>query len=177
MYDIKKELNYAMSGNDILEFLGNECNLLLYRELIGKSLNEILGPYKACVILYETYKENRGHWCVLFEVEPNLIEMFDPYGHIINSTLKHMNPNLKKKYNIDGSHLIRELIDSKYKYIEYNNYPLQEHKNGISTCGRHCCVRLKNRNLTLDEYYTFMKSFGLNFDKLVCHFTPQYVTK
>lgn len=172
--NIKKELSYSMSGRDILTLMRYKCNLMTFTELMNKPLNEILGKYGACVILYETLAENVGHWCLLFEVKPNLIEVFDPYGKMINETLKYMNPIIKRRYNVDGRKFIKKLVNSDYRYIEYNNYPFQTHKKGISTCGRHVCVRLMNRGKTLDEYYEWINSFDKDYDILVCELTPRY---
>jgi len=167
--NLKELKRKSLSGNDILS--NARTNLMTFRDIKNAtSLNEILGPYKSCVILYEN-KDGSGHWCVIFEVNKDLVEFFDPYGYMIDSQLKYISDSYKKKTGLVHTFLINLILKSNYKYIEYNNYPLQELKNGINTCGRHVLTRLFNRRLKLDDYYDKIKKSGMNGDDYVTNET------
>lgn len=173
MGDFKKMMAYALSSSDITNNLN--CKLVTYREIMKmKTLSEVMGEYKCAVILYEAVK-NHGHWCTIFQVSPDLVEFFDPYGHNVNYSLTYADNKFLKDNNIKNSKLIKMLIDSDYKDIEYNNFPIQSTNKGIATCGRHVLIRCKNRNLTLDQYYNKLKGIkektGDTFDEIVTKLT------
>jgi hypothetical protein len=156
----------SLSSEDILSTV--RTNLMVYRDIKkATSLKDILGPYKACVILYETTSDNHGHWCVIFEVNKNLIEFFDPYGYMIDSQLKYIDPKYKEKRGLNHTYLIDLLIKSDYNEIEWNNYPFQELKDGINTCGRHCITRLMYRKMRLDDYANMIEGSGMSADDFV----------
>jgi hypothetical protein len=162
---LKKLMNVALSGKQIVNAV--KTNLISYSELKHiTNIEQILGPYKACVILYES-KDRYGHWCVLFEQKPDTIEFMDSYGYFIDSELKYISKNFLKKKGLFHTYLINLLYSSHYKYIEYNNYPMQELKEGINTCGRHVITRLLYRNLKLDDYYQMIKNSGYTADEFV----------
>lgn len=165
--ELKKLMSVALSDKQIKKALNNKCNLVTLNEVKHiKTLSELLGPYKACVFLYET-ADNYGHWCTIFEVNSNLVEFFDPYGYFIDKQLNYIDTNYKNKKGLGHTFIGKLLYESKYKEIEWNNYPLQKYEDNINTCGRHVIVRLLNRGLTLDEYYNKIKSSGYDGDTYV----------
>ena len=162
---MKKLMKVALSSEQIKKAVNT--NLLTYNELINyNSLAKVLGAYKSCVILYTT-SDNRGHWCLIFEQNPETIEFFDPYGSIIDSQLKYISESYKQKSGFNHTYLIKLILKSKYKYIEYNSYKFQSKGNNINTCGRHVITRLKYRNLNLDDYFKMIKNSGMNGDYFV----------
>jgi hypothetical protein len=160
--DMETLMKKALSSRDIV--FHAKTNLMTYNQLKEyTNLKSILGPYKSCVILYET-RDGHGHWCVIFEVNKDRIEFFDPYGLMIDEQLRHISKSYKNKKGLNHTYLIKLIMNSNYKEIEYNNYPLQELKDGINTCGRHVLTRLYNRDMTLDEYYDKIHESGYKPD-------------
>src|SRR5712672_59943 len=126
---IDVEKRKALSGEDILNLLDNKTNIMLYRDLYKyDNLDDVLGKYKSCVILYETTEPLYGHWCVVFQQNPNTIEFMDSYGYLIDNeiSIDFMNRHIIDKFYSKGPILRRLIYYSKYKYIIYNNYQLQE---------------------------------------------------
>ena len=69
---MEKQISKSLSGEDILKALEYECNLVQYKDLENfNSIEELLGPYKKCVLLYHT-KLNYGHWTCLYEVNDTI---------------------------------------------------------------------------------------------------------
>lgn len=159
----------ALSGEEILNMLHNKTNLMLYRDLYKyDNLKDVLGPHKACVILYETREPLYGHWCVIFEQNPDTIEFMDSYGYLIDNEISpdFMSADILKRF-YNGPKLRRLIYDSRYKYIVYNDHPLQERKFGINTCGRWVVTRLLFRNMPLDKFVKYLYSFKMNLDDIV----------
>lgn len=166
---IELEKRKALSGEEIMKMMKGKTNLLLYRDLYKyDNIEDILGKHKACVILYETKEPLYGHWCVIFQQNPDTIEFMDSYGFLIDSEISpnFMDPEILKSF-YNGPKLRRLIYFSKYKYIVYNNYALQERKAGINTCGRWVVSRLIFRNLSLEQFVKYLMSFGINLDNLV----------
>lgn len=160
----------ALSGEDILKLVKGQSNILLYRELYKyDNLEDVLGKYKSCVLLYETTQPLYGHWCVVFQQDRDTIEFMDSYGYLIDTEISNnfMNKEILKNFYSQGPILRKLIYYSKYKYIVYNNHRLQERKIGVNTCGRWVVCRLLFRDLTLEEFIGFMKSFNMNLDDLV----------
>lgn len=166
--------NIPLSDKDILNLLNNRVNIEVYPNLHKyQNIDELLGPYEACVILFES-KPNYGHWCCVFKINDDLIEFFNPYGSIKNGfpddCLLHIPTNFRKESHQYVPYLSLLLLNSPYE-LSYNEYELQQHNNNIKTCGRHCVVRLWNKNLTLDEYIDNLnrdcENENLNYDQLV----------
>jgi hypothetical protein len=68
-------------------------------------------------------------------------------------------------------------IASGVKSIMCNPHPFQEEANGISTCGRHVCCRLKHSKLTIDEYWNMIKKSGKNPDVFVTEYIYKLIKK
>ena len=93
---MNNEIYKSLSGGDILNALDQKCNLVLYSQIHNfNSIEELLGKYKKCVILYHT-SENYGHWTALYE-NKGTIYFFDSYGIIPDNELKFLH---KEKPNI-----------------------------------------------------------------------------
>jgi hypothetical protein len=52
--------------------------------------------------------------------------------------------------------LIKLLLASPYKKLSYNEFRLQKELPSINTCGRHCCVRLLLKDLSLQQYVSYL---------------------
>jgi hypothetical protein len=171
---ILKSESIELGDDDILDMLNNKTNLLAYEDLERYSnIDEVLGPYGACVILYQR-TDNNGHWACIFRTksDKNVLNFFDPYGIQMDEEIK------KSEYQLsvhDGQivpHLSDLISRSRYRVIQ-NTHQYQQYKNNINDCGRHCIVRLIFRNLSPVEYYKFItNSFqGMNPDDTVSMLT------
>lgn len=154
------------SAQELLQLVDNKSNLVIYPELANyRSIDELLGKYGACIILYVTKSgpsETYGHWTCIFRVNKYTLEFFDPYAYYPDSQLKFTD----KKY----PPFLTELIMSSSYNVIYNIYELQDRKNkSMSTCGRHCGMRLNFRVLPIKQYAKMMLSVtkGLDPDDLV----------
>ena len=142
-----------LSSDDMLRALGYKCNLITYSEIKNyKNINDILGKYNKCILLYET-KKNYGHWtCIYKNHTKNTIFFFDSYGFIIDDQLDFIPKNNKKMLNSNYRYLTNLLYKSKCR-IEYNQYQLQKMNPSIATCGRWVIARLAYIELSVDEFY------------------------
>lgn len=174
MIGLGKLKRYAISSDDIMKTFNNNVKIISYPELEKyNTIDEVLGGFDAVFILYMT-GFNKGHWTLLFKrPNSNYVEFFDPYGFIVDSQLNYTDP----EYN--GSkypYLTKLLYTSPYK-IHYNNHKLQKPKKEVSTCGRHCIVRLENNNISVDKYAKVLRSFekmGIDPDDIVTLMTSNF---
>lgn len=167
---LKKYEDIALSNFDIMKLLNGNTNIILYPNLHKyASINEMIKPYGSCIILFEN-APRYGHWCCLFKVNEYELEFFNPYGGFPDDSLQHISTNFRKKTNQLKPLLSILMINSPYK-LSYNEFAFQKLDKNIKTCGRHCVVRLKNRNLSLYEYYDYLNKLsnetGYNFDEIV----------
>ena len=163
-----KEISKSLSGIEILDYMKNQCNLIQYKDIHKfNNINEMLGKYKKCVILYHT-RANYGHWTCLYEYK-DTIYFFDSYGFIPDDELKFLHRSLKEELNSDHRYLTKLLYESDKK-VEYNEYELQEEKKGVNTCGRWCLLRLKYPSISVDDFHKIFKrsSHYINNDELIC---------
>lgn len=177
---INKLMDYSLSDSDVLALINNQANLILYPQLhTYNNIDDILGPFGACILLYES-KPNYGHWCAIFKVTNNELEFFNSYGDatphegLPDGTLKFIPEDFRKVSNQDHTYLAKLMVDSPYN-LSYNQYKFQSEGPNIKTCGRHVATRLNLRHLSLDEYYRLIKKYckelNLTSDQVVSYFT------
>lgn len=173
MNGIIKELkNVALSGSDIYNACEKNIKVLKYGQLLKfKNIDDAFNPYNAISLLYEL-KNNYGHWVLLLRHQKNnTIEFFDSYGMFIDDQLKHVSDEFRNNSGQKFIYLSKLLADSKYKII-YNSVKIQEKKNGVSSCGRHLCLRYLLRDMPLDQYVKILKSDKCNnSDDIVTYLT------
>jgi|WetSurMetagenome_2_1015567.scaffolds.fasta_scaffold09542_4 hypothetical protein len=171
---IKKEEAIPLSDKQVMKLVNNKANLVLYPDLHKyDNIDDILGKYGACIILFES-KPQYGHWCCIFKVTNKLLEFFNPYGGIYDGEpdegLKYIDPKFREQTNQLIPYLSLLMINSPYE-LSYNEYKFQKMGKGINTCGRHVAVRLQNRKKSLNEYHEEMESvskkYGIDFDAIV----------
>ena len=165
---MNKQVEKSLSSDEILKYLNNKCNLVTYSEIVNyKTIEELIGVYKKCVLLYHT-SENYGHWCCLYEHD-GIIFFFDSYGFIPDDELKFLHKDLKSELNSNHRYLTELLYESNQP-IQYNEYQLQSKKTGINTCGRWCLERLKYPEISVDDFYKIFKDASkyINIDDLIC---------
>lgn len=158
----------SFSDKDILQAVDNEANLLRYPELSEYSnIDQVLGPYDAAIILYET-KEAYGHWVCIFKSSHDTLEFFDPYASKPDDELSKIPMHFRLMNNELIPHLTRLLYKSPYDVI-YNEDRLQKLEHDVNTCGRHVAMRLVMREMPLAEYQELFE--GINADDAVTMLT------
>jgi hypothetical protein len=166
--------NIALSDNEVLKIIDGKANLEVYPNLHKyKSIDQLLGKYGACIILYEAMP-NYGHWCCIFKVNNKLIEYFNPYGGFHegfpDDSLNFIPPDFRETSNQNYPYLSRLMYISPYE-LSYNEISFQKKGNDIKTCGRWCALRLSLRKYDLYQFYDIVESLKqkmkLSNDKLV----------
>lgn len=161
----KNTIDYSLSGQDIVNALDGKCNLVSYPDIKHfKTIDELLGKYKKCVILYLN-SANYGHWTCIYE-HNGTIYFFDSYGVKPNGQLNWIPNHMNKELKQDHKHLLKLLYDSN-KPVEYNEYPLQKLGNGINTCGKWVIFRLKHPFLSVENFKKMFKNKNKSPDELV----------
>lgn len=168
---IKKELDKPLSSLDIKKILNGKVKIILYPEIINYyTIDDLLYPYDCIVILYMHNKIVNGfygHWCCLFKINDYEIEFFDPYGIFPDDELNTtMDSHFRKNNGLEYPLLTYLLYYTSHGYnLSYNHVKFQG--ADVSTCGRHCCVRLLNSALTLKDYKRKLDKAILDYDILV----------
>ena len=169
---MNEEISKSLSGTEVLDLPDNKCNLVQYSDVHNiKSIDELLGPHKKCVLLYHT-SENYGHWCCVYEYNDTIF-FFDSYGGVVDSQLKFLPRDLKHELNSNHNYLIKLMYDSGKK-VEYNQYEFQSREPNVTTCGRHCIARLRFPEISIDDYYQLFKDASkyMPIDELICYLVP-----
>lgn len=166
---IKYYMSNPTSGEYISRCMNGNCNIISYGDLANYDNIDDIMINGCCFILVET-KRNNGHWIVVFKLNGNNIEVFNSYGGFIDMELSYVPQNLRKSLGEDYPHLTALLLNSKYN-VHYNDYPLQAMNRNISTCGRHCIMRVRNRNKNIDTYSKILSSSEYTPDELVTRMT------
>src|SRR5271154_6460796 len=146
-----------LSDGDIRRLVDNKANVVMYRNIrLYESIDELLLPHGACVILYET-KDHFGHWCCITLRDRlsgkghKVIEFFDPYGGEIDSQLKHIPEKFAQESGQNHPFLGDLMLKCDYK-LSYNQFPFQELKANVADCGRWCALRIILKEATLEEF-------------------------
>lgn len=172
---INKHADMSLSDKDIMNIIDGRANLVTYPNLHKyKNIDQLLGEYGACIILFAWKSLYYGHWCLIFKVNDHTLEFFNSYGGVFkgypDETLKVIEKKYARESNQDYPYLSHLMYNSPYD-LTYNEYKFQGERNDIKTCGRHCAIRLICRYLPLDDYYQFLtflsNKFNINYDQLV----------
>lgn len=170
---IKKYESVALSNYDILKMLDNRCNIVLYPNLHRYcSIDQLLGPYEACVLLFES-KPRYGHWVALIK-HGNDIEFFNSYGGFPDDSLRNIDKRFAIQSNQDTPYLSLLLLKCKYNLF-YNEFKFQKKNNDTKTCGRHCVVRVLNKHMDIYKYKAMLDKiktkYGFDYDEIVTFIT------
>jgi len=171
---INKAEEIELSGADIVKITDNKALPIAYHNLEKiNTLDELFDKSNVIMLLYELREINEGHWVVLMKIDNNTVEFFDPFGLEPDQELK-FSPLFHRlhKGNVIP-HLTFLLQNSNYDLI-VNKCKLQANLGTVNTCGRHCCCRVKFRDLTLDEYCKLFKKNKYNADFMVTTLTILY---
>ena len=169
---MNEEISKSLSGREVLDLLDHKCNLVQYSDLHRiPTIDELLGPHRKCVLLYQT-SHNYGHWCCVWE-HNDTIFFFDSYGSKPDTQLKFLAHDMKTELNSNHNYLIRLLYKSGKK-VEFNQYQFQSRDPHVAVCGRWCVNRLRFPEISIDDYHTIFKDASkfINKDKLICLLVP-----
>lgn len=165
MEDLKYYENIALSNFDILEILDNNCNIILYPNLYKyTSIDQLLYPYSACIILYaaKIKPSMYGHWCALTKKDDE-ISFFNPYGGIPDCCLNEINLQIRQESHQLVPYLLNLMYDSPYE-LHYNEFQFQGKGYDIKTCGRHCCVRVMLKKYNIYQYKNLLDKLCNKYD-------------
>jgi len=172
----EKIKSYSLSDADIRKLLGPDISIMTYPELKHmKNIDDCFDSEGRCIILFLTESENSGHWTALLK-RGDIIEFFDPYGGSPESVRKEIDPDQRQALDQTQPYLNNLLKGSAYK-IQHNKNPFQKDKPGVNNCGRHCVMRLLNKDMTIDEYKSLIKESGMSPDDWVCEETYKVLHK
>jgi hypothetical protein len=161
MINYEKIKNTPISGDRISEVLGDKINVISYNELTKmNSLDEVLNPYRACVILFQT-RDNFGHWVLCFERPNGNIEFFDSLSYFPEDELNFISKSYKLKHGLGYPYLIKMLYESG-RQIEYNDHKLQGDHS--STCGRWVIARYIMKDYDIDIFAKIFMNSALSPD-------------
>ena len=167
---------YPLGDDDIRTILGSNISILNYPDLKNmESADEMFDDEGRCVLLFPSFSEQSGHWTGLID-RPDSISFFDSYGQAPEKQKAGLGKARLKELHEDHPDLTR-LLKASGKPVYYNHYKFQELSPMIGTCGRHVCVRLLNKNKSLDEYYNMVKKSKMNPDEYVSKVTYKILGK
>jgi len=178
--DLKKLKDYALSDGDIEELLGEDIFICVYPYLNEvEHIDQIFDSKGRCMLLFNTVDDSTGHWVCLIK-KGNRIDFFDPYGLKPDEHMKWLTEAKRDDLDMETKRLTQLLKSSGYQ-VYYNNFEFQSDKNS-NTCGRHCCCRLLNLNLNLDQYYKFINDYKNkhnlgSLENAVTYFTYNIIKK
>jgi hypothetical protein len=153
---VRKFIEHALSGEDILNICNNKAVLHAVSKLKNfNTIDDVLGQYGACILLYDYPSGEPGHWSCIFKRSNNVLEFFCPYG------LKPDDAN-----DITGGPpYLTYLINKSRYHILYNDYQLQTYSKSVNVCGRYVGMRLQLRDYPLREFIDlFTKNKHYNSD-------------
>jgi hypothetical protein len=163
-----------MGDNDIRTYFPN-AKIKLYNELNDMNhIDELLPDNKDYAFILIEDSPNKGHWVCIDKLKDE-INFFDSYGGAPDSQLKWTPMEQREELGQGEKKLTQLLKGSGYK-VNYNPVKYQEVSSDIQTCGRHCCMRVKQMldGKDFDDYLKFMneskKSTGMNYDEVVSFF-------
>ena len=166
---------YALGDDDIQKILPN-THIFTYPYLKKvKDIDEIFDDEGRAVMLYLTEDKATGHWTCLIR-KPDHIEFFDPYGEKPDHELTWIGRGKRAELEEEKPYLTK-LLREKGLPILYNKHKFQEENDDVSTCGRHCAVRLLFKDLSLPEYAHMIERSGMSPDQFVSQLTFQLIKK
>jgi hypothetical protein len=167
---MKRYVNIALSDKQMLKLVNHKANLILYPDIHKyHTIDELLEPYGAAIILYES-KPNWGHWCLIFKVNETTLEYFNSYSGLPDNSLKYIPIEFRKKSYQYHPYLTRLMYHSPYQ-LSYNQYKFQKMDRDVKSCGRWVALRLICRYMSINQFHNMIKNgckkLGLTKDELV----------
>jgi hypothetical protein len=179
-YYIKKLTTFT-TDKDIKTYMNGENKIIKYSDLDEyNNINDLLTFDKDYrFILLETTGRNTGHWTCIMRYN-NTIEYFDSYGVRPDGEFIYISKYIQKILGQDKRTLKNLMKTDLNLNSIYNKIKFQQNIEEISTCGRHCILRvsLMKYGYTLEQYINFMtkqkKEYDKPYDILVCDWISLY---
>lgn len=175
---MEKELQYLVSNHDLERKFKSQISqikIMLYSELNQiDDITDILPSEICCCFILLKTTESSGHWTCLARYN-DAIYYFDSYGVKVDGELGNIAPGVKYELHENTKALTRIISTIPQGLtFEFNIMQLQEYKNDVNTCGKHCdvfckCVFL---GMTLRDYQQKLKTlkatYKTTYDIVVC---------
>ena len=163
-YAISQAEKVSLSDSDVRELTKGKCRVMLYSDLMNfNTIDEVLEPHGAVILLYQTDERLYGHYIALFKDanNPNKLIFYDSYGLKMDEELKFSKYNIKFMGGI-VPHLSDLIHRSKYS-VESNMKRMQKNNKDENTCGRYAALRVIFRNLS-NTQFNYMLSSNKHYD-------------
>ena len=147
---------YSLSDDDIREYLNDDVNIVSYLDL--PNINRLQDLFKTSdnlVIHIPVQSQSAGHWtCSFMSEDMKTFNYFCPYAFTPykNITKSPYLTHAEDKNDFALVYLIKQFLREGGK-VSVNKYKIQQLKNGVNTCGRHCIARLLHKQLNNKQYY------------------------
>jgi hypothetical protein len=180
MKNIKKLLQHALSDKEISDFFDGKVNILKYSELSRYSnINDVLGKYERCIILFENGEIDNGHWTALVKIylpkrKPYIL-FADSYGHIMEDEFNWI-PKSFQNMSMQKRGILLKLLINQPLDVHYSQYRLQKIGKlddvNVNTCGRWAsmfCLFNMVSEKQFSELFRMGQPYGITPDELVCY--------
>ena len=140
----------ALSDKDLQRMCnkaGVKVNILMYDQLKDMNFDQLLSK-TPLIMLLNIVGDNApkvGHWIAFLSYNGQL-EHFDSYG---------LRPDQELHITHEQPYLTRILRGQRY---ETNHVQLQEKKDHVNTCGRHCVSRILMKQMRQRQYVRWLTS-------------------
>jgi len=161
---------YSLSDDDIRRLLGGSIKITTYPDLDKtQHLNELFDEKGRAILFFPQENQQSGHWCAMIK-KGREIEFFDPYGEEPDEQKEHLSSGKLQQLKMDQPLLSNLLDESGYK-IYFNKVQLQQLKDCVNTCGRHCVSRLLYSKYPIKRYREIIRKSGMAPDEFVIDVT------
>jgi hypothetical protein len=170
-----------LTTDNVIKIAGPGTIMLTYDKFkqISSLDNLFRNGVKNVIILYRKSKFI-GHWVGLLK-RGHIVEYFDSYGYDIDKPL-YWN-GFDKDLGQDGTWLTKLLYEymseNPKNKVVFNEHKYQGlHEKDSATCGRHVALRIRNRDLSLEQYQKYfnqMKRQHIDPDQYVVAATDIYL--
>lgn len=150
----------SLSGEQIKQLLGRNIKITSYPDLSHiRDVRDILDSEGRGIVFFVESRNKKtqsesGHWTAIIQ-RGRVLEWFDSYGLQWDADRQWLSQ--KDLVSLHESRpLLAQLFERSGFQAVYNPYRFQTMSNSISTCGRHACVRLMNKDLDTDGYAEWM---------------------
>jgi len=170
------DVDKPMSMDELKRILRGRANVYTYPEIKRfKTIDELLNPYGSAVILYLT-SSNYGHYTCINKIKPDEIEFFDSYSIFPDKELNTITKQERIQLDQSTNHISKLMKESQYK-LSYNHHKFQSKNTNVSTCGKHCIMRIYFKHLSLRKFNGMMrkkmKETKLKPDEIVSIFVKE----
>ena len=145
-----------LTGDEIQRLIGKPP--ITFSDLAKyKSLAEVLGPEKYCIILYQTSSKTDGHFVAITQYDNGVVSYRESYGYN-PLQVKNLCP-----YDDPLPGYVVQLLAG--HQVEYNRFDFQQKNKSVSTCGRWASIFCRMRQVPLRnvvELITMNKSSFLS---------------